>query len=62
MLTTTQTITCPYCWEPVEIVLDLSAPEQTYVEDCFVCCRPIVIRYSTRAGELETLSAEAESS
>lgn len=61
MLTTTQTITCPHCWEPIEIVLDLSTPEQQYVEDCFVCCRPIVIRYSARAGVLEELSAEAES-
>lgn len=61
VLTTTQTITCPYCWELIEVVLDLSTPEQCYVEDCFVCCRPIVIRYSTRDGVVEELSAQAES-
>jgi hypothetical protein len=61
VLTTTRTVTCPHCWEAIEIVLDLSAPEQQYVEDCFVCCRPILIRYSTSAGVLEDLSAEAES-
>jgi len=33
---------CPYCWEQAEAVLDLSAGDQEYVEDCPVCCRPIV--------------------
>ena len=31
---------CPYCWEGVEALLDLSAGDQEYVEDCPVCCRP----------------------
>lgn len=35
------TVTCPYCAEPVEITLDPGGgPEQEYVEDCEVCCRP----------------------
>ena len=34
-------ITCPYCGEPNEIVLDAgSGAVQHYVEDCQVCCRP----------------------
>ena len=36
-----ETITCPYCWESIEITLDLSVDEQQQVEDCSVCCRPI---------------------
>jgi len=28
------------------MVLDLSVPGQTYVEDCEVCCNPIEISYS----------------
>jgi len=28
------------------MVLDVSAPEQTYVEDCEVCCQPIEVTYS----------------
>ncbi|MDO3722918.1 CPXCG motif-containing cysteine-rich protein [Marinobacter sp. chi1] len=35
-------IQCPYCWEAQEIAIDPSVPEQEYVEDCQVCCRPIV--------------------
>ena len=37
-------IRCPYCGEPIEITLDLSAGTQSYVEDCVVCCRPIEVR------------------
>lgn len=36
-------LTCPYCWETIEIVVDDSVPDQEYIEDCSVCCRPIVI-------------------
>lgn len=34
-------IECPYCGEPLSILIDPSEPEQDYVEDCQVCCRPI---------------------
>ncbi|SEA12275.1 Cysteine-rich CPXCG [Microbulbifer marinus] len=34
---------CPYCGEIITLLVDLSAGPQTYIEDCSVCCRPIVI-------------------
>ena len=37
----TRTIDCPYCGEAIEVVIDCSVPEQAYIEDCQVCCRPI---------------------
>lgn len=40
MLHTTM-VTCPYCGERFETVVDCSYAEQRYVEDCYVCCRPI---------------------
>jgi hypothetical protein len=55
-----ETITCPYCWESIEIALDLSVESQQQVEDCSVCCRPIVIRYSAEQGELVALDVTAE--
>ena len=55
-----ETITCPYCWEPIEITLDLTVESQQHVEDCSVCCRPIVVRYSTADGELASLDVAAE--
>ena len=45
--------TCPYCWQTISMVLDMSVAEQTYVEDCEVCCQPIEITY---ALEDETLT------
>lgn len=39
-------IHCPYCGEPIEILLDGSAGPQQYIEDCQVCCQPIVLSVS----------------
>jgi hypothetical protein len=55
-----ESITCPHCWEVIEIELDLSVDEQRYVEDCSVCCRPISIRYRAGPRGLEALDASAE--
>ena len=55
-----ESITCPYCWETIEITLDLSIDEQRYVEDCSVCCRPIVISYRAEDGSLIELDATPE--
>lgn len=35
-------ISCPWCGERFSVLLDLSVPHQNYVEDCEVCCAPIV--------------------
>jgi hypothetical protein len=37
-------VQCPYCGEPIELLLDGSVGEQSYIEDCSVCCRPIAVR------------------
>ena len=50
---------CPYCWEGVEALLDLSAGDQGYVEDCPVCCRPIVFSLQTD-GENWSLDVRGE--
>jgi hypothetical protein len=36
-----RTLGCPYCGESISILVDDTLPEQRYVEDCQVCCRPI---------------------
>ena len=51
---------CPYCGEPITMLLDLSEDgEQDYIEDCEVCCRPIRVRLATADGLLEIFSAES---
>lgn len=34
---------CPYCGEAIELVVDCSLAEQSYGEDCPVCCQPMVL-------------------
>ena len=34
---------CPYCGERVELLIDTSLERQEYIEDCSVCCRPMVV-------------------
>lgn len=48
---------CPYCWEPISMLLDSSVTEQTYVEDCEVCCNPIELSVSFMDGGLESFDA-----
>jgi hypothetical protein len=33
---------CPYCGESFTTLVDLSVGDQEYIEDCQICCRPIV--------------------
>lgn len=49
---------CPYCWEQISMLIDHSIPNQTYVEDCEVCCNPIQITVSIFEGELDSFQAE----
>ena len=53
-------ITCPFCWETLTILLDLSLPEQDYIEDCQVCCQPIHISYTSDDGVISSLNAEQD--
>jgi hypothetical protein len=41
MLSEFNDIHCPYCGEKIELFIDRSIDEQSYIEDCSVCCRPI---------------------
>jgi Cysteine-rich CPXCG len=51
-------VQCPYCGEPFETQVDLSAGPSTYIEDCQVCCRPIELGIEIAMnGELTSVSA-----
>jgi len=34
---------CPYCGESIDLFADTTECDQVYIEDCFVCCRPIQV-------------------
>ena len=46
-------VQCPYCGETIEVLIDRSVDEQSYIEDCQVCCRPI--EFEVTLGEDGTL-------
>jgi hypothetical protein len=49
---------CPYCAETILVRLDLSAGSQSYVEDCQVCCQPILLTVQVaESGALDVVSA-----
>jgi hypothetical protein len=35
-------VQCPYCGEHFTTIVDASAGNQEYIEDCQICCRPIL--------------------
>ncbi|HEY9029901.1 MAG TPA: CPXCG motif-containing cysteine-rich protein [Kangiella sp.] len=43
------TIYCPYCGEPQTILIDPSVLQQSYIEDCQICCRPIEFQVQVSA-------------
>lgn len=45
-------ISCPYCGEFITILIDCSIAEQSYTEDCQVCCQPIVMDVTVEADNI----------
>lgn len=50
--------TCPYCWQEISFVLDMTEGRQDYVEDCEVCCNPIAVKLEIFEGEVTSFDAE----
>ena len=53
-------ISCPYCGESISILVDDSLPEQSYIEDCQVCCRPIALDVTVDLDGDVVVSARSE--
>jgi hypothetical protein len=56
----TAIISCPYCGERSAVLLDHSISHQQYIEDCQVCCHPIVFVVSFGADGQATVRAYHE--
>lgn len=50
---------CPYCWEQVSVLVDVSQTSQTYIEDCEVCCNPIQFQIQCLDQVLQSLEAQS---
>lgn len=59
-LLTEEKISCPYCGELIEVLVEALDLAQEYIEDCQVCCRPISFVVAVdMAGDL-SISVHAE--
>ncbi len=41
---------CPYCGEGIQLLVDYTETDCHYIEDCQVCCRPMVIALRSDGG------------
>lgn len=55
-----QPISCPYCGEFITVLVDCSVAEQSYTEDCQVCCQPIILDITIEDESNITVMARRE--
>lgn len=52
---------CPECGEEIVVDVDVQAgPEQEYVEDCPVCCSPVLLRVTVDEDGGIAIDAQVE--
>ena len=52
---------CPWCWQPLQILVARPDLPAEIVEDCQVCCQPITLSITVEADGGLAINAEAES-
>jgi hypothetical protein len=46
-------VACPACGEEIALEVDtMGGRRQSYVEDCAVCCRPMLVEVRCEPGEI----------
>jgi len=51
---------CPYCGENIQLLVDCSVPQQEYIEDCQVCCRPMQILANVNEEGIPVVQVQSE--
>lgn len=57
---TNEYVPCPYCGESIEVLIEATEESYEYIEDCQVCCRPIVFHIEVSISGEQTLSVRSE--
>jgi hypothetical protein len=50
-------VECPHCGETYGLAVDLASGDQSFVEDCTVCCRPIACTLTVRGRRVKLATA-----
>jgi hypothetical protein len=53
-------VTCPYCGEPGAVTITPGEEDESFVQDCAVCCRPWQVRVRRRRDGSAEVSVGAE--
>ena len=53
-------LSCPYCGERLVVLVDPEDAGASYVEDCQVCCRPMILTVRRSASGELSISARGE--
>jgi hypothetical protein len=54
-------IDCPSCGEAMSLDVDTTAgEEQSYFEDCAVCCKPMEVYVKCKPGRILSISVTAD--
>jgi hypothetical protein len=53
-------VQCPYCGEYIDLQIDTTAGNQMYVEECHVCCQPILMDVAIMDNGMAAVSAMRE--
>ncbi len=43
---------CPHCFQEISISIDGSIKKQQYVEDCEICCNPLLITIEVEGDKI----------
>ena len=50
---------CPHCWQNQLKIIDPSLGEQSFIEDCEVCCNPLEFNLSVENNFIESFSVDS---
>jgi len=50
---------CPHCWENQLKMIDSSISNQSFIEDCEVCCNPLEFNLTLSENELTSSSVNS---
>lgn len=53
-------IYCPYCGEKNPVLIEPLDEAQEYIEDCQVCCRPMVITIAMQSDDTPVVTVRRE--
>ena len=51
---------CPYCGENISLLIDDTLLTQEYIEDCEVCCSPMIVNVEITSDEEILVSTRKE--